>query len=1600
MQAALLSLPVTLDATYERILTGIDEMLRNEAIVLLRWLAYAQSPPTLGELAEATIVDPTDAGGVDIENRGGIEDTLVILSGLITLESAKHNDKDSNNSEDEDKDAESEVSEREGTGTSIASPAARIGRYTKVKLAHFSIKEYLESKRILLGDAKDFRLETAREQNFLAQSCLTYLIHYSTSDEKSSAIGDLVAFPLLRYAAHSWFYHSGFQESAKVDREIYLLSSETIKLDWLLVHQPDRTWKDLFHIPANVGSSVYYASFMGLEQVVEMLIERGTDVNAPGGDYGNALQAASLEGHSNVVLMLIQQGADVNAQGGVYNNALQAASLRGHDKIVKVLLARGAEVNAYGGEYGNALQAASRGGYAKVVKILLEWGADVNSQGGQYGNALQAASWKGHEMLVEMLLGWGADINAPGGQYGSALQAASWGGYVSVVKMLIERGADVDTEGGLYGNALQAASWRDNEKAVKILIDAGADVNAQGGRFGNALQAASFGGHENVVRLLLERRADIHARGDLYGNALQEASIGGHEKVVSMLIERGADVDAEGGLYGNILQGASLSGNEKVVRVLIDAGADVNAKAGVYGNALCASSYEGHFGVVHTLIEAGADVNAQGGVYDNALQAACLGGHLEVVRFLIERGASVNQGQSDKALHVACREGRLEIVELLLANGADINHITESGSALQAARERGHDSIIALLVESGAFESEASHLEDLYDHNSDITVEAIRPLRAQDLEPDQLDKSEEKDSVTALTETNSVSSHMQYSIVSGPTATTATSYTYDHKSIPAQSTTLNRLSDFQSPLQEVSGTGNNTLAIPASDPALDLEAVLKTGSLRAVHSMLETHFGTLASGTWTWLNELADLGYDKLEMAELLLEQHQQSPWIHFKSWILESKLPDSQFHINGCVHSDLDKRHSLVQSNIANVSRTLVDTPTLRRTIASLCGLAGVLPNSPNQSEWNGAVEFTRFSEALVRYNFDNADLAMLLVRVKRAVAGVCTAMATVQEAKGCCNRTTALCMSSERSTVELNSVHLRDVVQFYEALEVANVDEMQSLQACTKAARTILQCVHTPGAGSTTAEIFAADDSDCLHVCALAAQFVSLAVVAYSQAHCGPFEPFFLEQEVTTFNLLGTLVSTDYNIYIRVTTERLTCLNDMLNCPVMVFSLSTITQSTTDRLSVCASADDILDTWGPGGTTKSSTTNDIDIITSVNLRGGLIYAVGPQRCHWARYEDLNKSWWISDWSRSTRILIGAHISVNNTCPPSEPRCLNVIQGNWLRLGTNAPYWAVQGREASLQAGQYVSVTFNTVWDKIPGTSLKEKLLDDLKHASEYSSFLNAPCGLRVSFCSGLATRVRMRDVLAELMPIYVKRMPTAPHDWQKLTNVYQIVEKLGSKDVASCESMLQRMSANDLDCFRTFWTLASEIFITLKDTGLHPAGELFVVGLVPSVSSEPIRRINLRAEGSRFWTKALQDTESCATFAYFTLACLQVSGRGCRNTEQRWHGQVLLLQTEVHRQFSWFSTENPPNALILQHGESYLLGGKDVALCAKVIRSTPSADPQLLVKKSMMPHGIIKRYMQKQNGQQYLQERMSPNDNAHHAFMTSSDNATLSFA
>ncbi|OQN96222.1 hypothetical protein B0A48_17784 [Cryoendolithus antarcticus] len=567
VRRALQDLPKTLDETYARILQQIDKGENSEeALKILRWLAYAERPLTADELLEVTgiLIDEAHTRFDEDEVLEDPRDILRICSSLVSITSGSDGANESDEVDDE----------------TANSRDASMSAPQYVRLAHFSVKEYLVSARPCVAK---YSLQSDSSHDILAMCCLVYLLRFQGDEWQTPDFGS--AFPLARYAAIFWTQHARLSHGGSQQR--HRLSMELLNEDGLAF----ATWTRLFDISDRwnpmpdihreikvLPSPLHATSHQGVEDAVCAILDRSNaNVNSQWAGEGTALQAASAEGHEKVAEMLLAKGADVNAQGGRYGNALQAALQGGHGRVVEILLAKGVDVNAQGGYYGNALQAALQGGHERVVEILLAKGADVNTRGGFYGNALQAASARGYKSVAEILLAKGADVNAQGGVYGNALQAASARGHERVVEMLLAKGAHVNAQGGRYGNALQAASKEGHEKVVEMLLARGADVNAQGGDYGNALQAESARGHEKVVEMLLAKGADVNAQGGRYGNALQAASKKGNEKVVEMLLAKDADVNAQGGRYGNALQAASARGHEKVVEMLLAKGVDVNA---------------------------------------------------------------------------------------------------------------------------------------------------------------------------------------------------------------------------------------------------------------------------------------------------------------------------------------------------------------------------------------------------------------------------------------------------------------------------------------------------------------------------------------------------------------------------------------------------------------------------------------------------------------------------------------------------------------------------------------------------------------------------------------------------------------------------------------------------------------------------------------------------------------------------------------------------------------------------------------------------------------------------------------------------------------
>lgn len=342
IRRALRDLPKTLDDTYYRLFLEIDEAYREEAITALLWLAFSTRPLLLAELAEAIVIKPRTNPPFDPEERfPEAESVLLILSSLVS------------------------ISPNDGEGDLVG----------YVTLAHFSVKEYLISDRIRKGPAESFAISYPVAHYFIAECCLSYVLHYASSAMKTGSREDLSAFPLLKYASERWSTHINLLswEQQKLLTPLVLqllLSADTLSSWQLACLMPPTSFCEYVD-----GDPLYHASSLGLLEVVRELLAAGWDPN--GWVNRPPLHKAIVGGHVETVGLLLKHGADVNARDHLGCSPLHHAAETGNMSILQVLFTLGAEVNPRDQLGETPLHLASYQCHEEIAEYLVKKGAEV-----------------------------------------------------------------------------------------------------------------------------------------------------------------------------------------------------------------------------------------------------------------------------------------------------------------------------------------------------------------------------------------------------------------------------------------------------------------------------------------------------------------------------------------------------------------------------------------------------------------------------------------------------------------------------------------------------------------------------------------------------------------------------------------------------------------------------------------------------------------------------------------------------------------------------------------------------------------------------------------------------------------------------------------------------------------------------------------------------------------------------------------------------------------------------------------------------------------------------------------------------------------------
>ncbi len=265
------------------------------------------------------------------------------------------------------------------------------------------------------------------------------------------------------------------------------------------------------------------AAGRGHHDIVELLLERGADPNAPEPDAprGKALLEAAFHGHAATARLLLEHGADpngnVDSTGTAFHHARKDPELyelmKSYGGRADIIPPISAAVNANNlervdeiltqkpEEIANAkLGNPARRGRLEMVKLLLKHGAAIS--GTNHGSFFRVYE------TAEFLLKKGANPNYRNWQGISSLHSIAHAGDVQRAGLLLDYGAEINAiEPEYCSTPLGLACRAGHAPMAEFLLRRGADAGLPHAHpWARPLAWAEKKGHPEVARILRDHR--------------------------------------------------------------------------------------------------------------------------------------------------------------------------------------------------------------------------------------------------------------------------------------------------------------------------------------------------------------------------------------------------------------------------------------------------------------------------------------------------------------------------------------------------------------------------------------------------------------------------------------------------------------------------------------------------------------------------------------------------------------------------------------------------------------------------------------------------------------------------------------------------------------------------------------------------------------------------------------------------------------------------------------------------------------------------------------------------------------------------------------
>lgn len=271
----------------------------------------------------------------------------------------------------------------------------------------------------------------------------------------------------------------------------------------------------------------YQAAHWGNRRMLNILLERGPDINEFDSDGIAALHHAVLNGDLASVQLLLELGANSNAISDDPCNKIAPLHLVPEihcERMIKLLFDRGADLEARDYIGRTPLYVSCQSGFFENVRLLMEMGANMWVKDDSGGTLLHAAVDSGSEAMVQLFLHKGLDFQAKNNAGETLLHQVAWSiapkDGIAIFRLLISLGVCINEKNHEGSTALHMGAKATYPEIIQPLIEYGANLEARDVSGKTSLHCAILARskslmefcHTETIRALIQGGADVSAR--------------------------------------------------------------------------------------------------------------------------------------------------------------------------------------------------------------------------------------------------------------------------------------------------------------------------------------------------------------------------------------------------------------------------------------------------------------------------------------------------------------------------------------------------------------------------------------------------------------------------------------------------------------------------------------------------------------------------------------------------------------------------------------------------------------------------------------------------------------------------------------------------------------------------------------------------------------------------------------------------------------------------------------------------------------------------------------------------------------------------------